>query len=52
MNRMEDRFKNFILYKGGQWAVPIGVNFAGVFYNKGRTSSFEINQPRRRDAGY
>jgi raffinose/stachyose/melibiose transport system substrate-binding protein len=52
MDRVEDQYKNFTAYKGRQWAVPISINFVGVFYNK---DYFELNNlpiPRTRAEFY
>ncbi|MDR2746141.1 MAG: extracellular solute-binding protein [Treponema sp.] len=52
MNRVEDQFKDFILYKGRQWAVPISINFVGVFYNKDYFEQNGLSIPRTRAEFY
>jgi raffinose/stachyose/melibiose transport system substrate-binding protein len=52
MDRVEDQFKDFILYKGGHWAVPISINFVGVFYNKDYFEQHDLSIPQTRAEFY
>jgi raffinose/stachyose/melibiose transport system substrate-binding protein len=52
MNRVEDQFKNFIVYKGKQWSIPISINFVGVFYNKDYFEKNNLSIPQTRAEFY
>ncbi|MDR0640958.1 MAG: ABC transporter substrate-binding protein [Treponema sp.] len=52
MDRVEDQFKDFIRYKGKQWAVPISINFVGVFYNKDYFEQNSLSIPQTRAEFY
>jgi raffinose/stachyose/melibiose transport system substrate-binding protein len=52
MDRVEDQFKKFCVYKGKQWAVPISINFVGVFYNKDYFEKNNLSIPQTRAEFY